>query len=55
MKVAIVGSRNLHVENLEKNLPKNTTEIVSGGARGIDFRCASICPNESYSIERISA
>ena len=36
MKVAIVGSRNLHVENLEKYLPKNTTEIVSGGARGID-------------------
>ena len=34
MKVAIVGSRNLHVENLEKYLPKNTTEIVSGGARG---------------------
>lgn len=39
MKVAIIGSRNLKVENLEQYLPKETTEIVSGGAVGID-RCA---------------
>lgn len=36
MKVAIIGSRNLTVKNLEKYLPKETKEIVSGGARGID-------------------
>lgn len=36
MKVAIVGSRNLKVINLGKYLPQNTTEIISGGARGID-------------------
>ena len=36
MKVAIIGSRNLHVENFEKYLPENVTEIVSGGAKGID-------------------
>ncbi len=36
MKVAVVGSRTLKVDNLEKYLPKSTTEIVSGGARGID-------------------
>lgn len=36
MKIAIVGSRNLTVNNLENYLPDNTTEIVSGGARGID-------------------
>ncbi len=36
MKVAVVGSRGLRVDNLEKYLPKETTEIVSGGARGID-------------------
>ena len=36
MKVAIVGSRNLTVENLGQYLPEETTEIVSGGARGID-------------------
>ena len=36
MKVAVIGSRNLAVKNLEKYLPEGTTEIVSGGARGID-------------------
>lgn len=36
MKVAVIGSRGLTVKNLEKYLPKDTTEIVSGGARGID-------------------
>lgn len=36
MKVAIIGSRTLHVENLGDYLPNGTTEIVSGGARGID-------------------
>ena len=36
MKIAIIGSRGLHVENFEKYLPENVTEIVSGGAKGID-------------------
>ena len=36
MKVAVIGSRNLTVNNLEKYLPEGVTEIVSGGARGID-------------------
>lgn len=36
MKIAIIGSRNLTVKNLEKYLPPYTTEIVSGGAKGID-------------------
>lgn len=39
MIVAIIGSRGLHVTDLEKYLPSEVTEIVSGGARGID-RCA---------------
>ena len=39
MKVAIIGSRSLKVTNLEDYLPSDTTEIVSGGAIGID-RCA---------------
>ena len=41
MKVAIIGSRNLVVDNLEKYLPPDTSEIVSGGAMGIDT-----CANE---------
>lgn len=36
MKVAVIGSRGLTVKNLEKYLPPDTTEIISGGARGID-------------------
>ena len=36
MKVAVIGSRNLTVANLEKYLPAGVTEIVSGGARGVD-------------------
>lgn len=39
MRVAIVGSRGLKVSNLENYLPDGVTEIVSGGARGIDL-CA---------------
>ena len=36
MKVAVIGSRNLTVSHLERYLPAGVTEIVSGGARGID-------------------
>ncbi len=36
MKVAIVGSRNLNISNLEEYLPEQVTEIVSGGAKGVD-------------------
>ena len=36
MKVAVIGSRGLSVENLGEYLPKDTTEIISGGARGVD-------------------
>ncbi len=36
MRVAVVGSRGLTVDDLGKYLPEGTTEIVSGGARGID-------------------
>ncbi|MBE6911174.1 MAG: DUF2493 domain-containing protein [Ruminococcaceae bacterium] len=45
MKVAIIGSRNITVENLGDYLPENTTEIVSGGAKGVD-----ICARE-YAVE----
>ena len=40
MKVAIVGSRGLHVQDFTPYLPEDTTEIVSGGAKGIDS-CAA--------------
>lgn len=40
MKVAVVGSRTLLVSNLEDYIPSECSEIVSGGARGIDS-CAA--------------
>lgn len=35
-KIAIIGSRGLIINDLEKYLPEDITEIVSGGAKGID-------------------
>lgn len=45
MKVAIIGSRNFEQFNFQKildNIPGNCTEIVSGGAKGIDTIAADI-------------
>lgn len=36
MRVAVIGSRGLRVEKLKQFLPEETTEIVSGGAKGVD-------------------
>lgn len=40
MRIAIIGSRGLKVNNIGKYLPNGVTEIVSGGAKGIDS-CAA--------------
>lgn len=39
MRVAVIGSRGLQVRGLGEYLPKETMEIISGGAKGIDI-CA---------------
>lgn len=39
MKVAVIGSRSLFVDDIGKYIPGEVTEIISGGARGID-ECA---------------
>lgn len=36
MKTAIIGSRGIIIPDLEKYVPKETTEIISGGAKGVD-------------------
>lgn len=36
IKVAVVGSRGLSIWNLEEYLPETITEIISGGAKGVD-------------------
>lgn len=48
MKIAIVGSRGLNLENLDIYLPPHTSEIVSGGAKGIDT-----CAKEYALLNRI--
>lgn len=40
MKLAIIGSRSLFVENFDDYIPCTVTEIVSGGAKGIDHQAA---------------
>ena len=40
MKLAVIGSRGIVVAELEKYIPQNAEEIVSGGARGVDT-CAA--------------
>ena len=39
MKLAIIGSRGIMVEDIERYLPDGVDEIVSGGAKGADL-CA---------------
>ena len=36
MRVAVIGSRGLQITELDAYLPANTTQIISGGAKGID-------------------
>ncbi len=40
MKLAIIGSRSITDPNIEEYLPDGVTEIVSGGAKGIDEAAA---------------
>lgn len=36
MKAAVIGSRELEIKCIAKYIPNNATEIVSGGAKGVD-------------------
>ncbi len=36
MKLAVIGSRSLTIKSLSKYIPRGVTEIVSGGAKGVD-------------------
>ena len=36
MKVAVIGSRSITSYPLEEVVPPEVTEIISGGARGVD-------------------
>lgn len=42
MKIAILGSRTVKEIKINNVLPADTTEIVSGGARGVDSCAAAL-------------
>lgn len=37
MKIAIIGSRNIENINIDSFIPEYITEIISGGAKGVDM------------------
>lgn len=51
MRVAVIGSRNLRVNDLSKFLPEDTTEIVSGGAKGIDSGAARYAKENGIALK----
>ncbi len=50
MKIAIIGSRSLNIKNLGEYLPENISEIVSGGARGIDTVAAGFARENNIKL-----
>ncbi|MGN1419392.1 MAG: hypothetical protein ACI4W6_08690 [Acutalibacteraceae bacterium] len=53
MKVAIVGSRSLDFEIDENCIPLGTTQIISGGAKGIDIRARQYAKEHHIQILEI--
>lgn len=51
MKVAVIGSRELTINGLEKYLPPETTEIVSGGAKGVDTCAENYAKQKNIKIK----
>lgn len=50
MKVAVIGSRGLTVSDFGRYLPENTTEIVSGGAKGVDTSAREYAKNNGIKL-----
>lgn len=50
MKVAVVGSRGININDLERYLPAETEEIISGGARGVDSCAAAYAVNNGIKL-----
>lgn len=50
MKIAIVGSRELQHIVLDGHIPEETTEIISGGAVGVDFCAAEYAKNKGLAL-----
>ena len=53
MKVAVIGSRQLTNIQIEKYLPDETKEIVSGGAKGVDGIAAEYARKNGLALVEI--
>ncbi len=53
MKIAIAGSRSIDVPIPEGIIPDNATQIISGGARGIDTRAREYALSHRVQIMEI--
>ena len=53
MKLAIIGSRSIVVKNLETYLPQGVSEIVSGGARGVDTVAADYAKRMGITLTEV--
>lgn len=50
MKVAVVGSRSITNINISKYIPKETSEIITGGAKGIGSLAEKYAQNNNIPI-----
>lgn len=50
MKIAIIGSRTIDLQNLSDYLPDNISEIVSGGAKGVDTLAAQYAREKGIAL-----
>jgi len=50
MKVAVIGSRDLIISDLESFIPKECSEIVSGGAVGVDLCAAEFAKKKKMNL-----
>ena len=53
MRVAVIGSRGLTVDNLGEYLPEGTHEIISGGAKGVDTDAAFYAKEHHIALTEI--
>ena len=50
MKIAVIGSRKLRIENIGEYITSDCHEIVSGGAAGIDSCAAEYAAEKNISL-----
>lgn len=53
MRVAVVGSRNMNFNIPRRCIPKETTQIISGGCRGIDIKAREFAYKNGIQIVEI--